>query len=83
MDAQTHEKTVSYVRNQLAQAKERLSAYTLDDKTGKLYLKREETKIVEKHLLSYQTQKSEPRWVGVAGLRGVGKTTLLAHTMPK
>ncbi|QQG40703.1 MAG: ATP-binding protein [Candidatus Levyibacteriota bacterium] len=79
MDAQTHEKIVSYVRNQLAQAKERLSAYTMDDKTGKPYLKREETKTVEKHLLFYQSQKSEPRWVGVAGLRGVGKTTLLAQ----
>jgi len=78
MDQDIHEKVSSYLRNQLAQAPARLKAYTVDN-DGKSYFKKNATLILEKHLRNYTLQRKEPRWVTVAGLRGAGKTTMLAQ----
>ncbi len=78
MDPNTREKIALYIRNQIAQAGSRLYAYTVDNQ-GKANYKREVVETVEQYLNSYKERKGEPRWVGVVGLRGVGKTTALAQ----
>lgn len=78
MNPETREKIAQYIRNQLAQAGSRLHAYTVDS-VGKPNYKRPVVKEVEEYLGSYQERKTEPRWVSVVGLRGVGKTTALAQ----
>lgn len=35
--------------------------------------------VIDKYLREFKKGKKEPRWVGIPGLRGVGKTTLLAQ----
>lgn len=78
MDIQTHEKVSVYLHNQLAQAENRLKAYTID-RDGQSYLKRSAALVLEKYLNNFRLFGKEPRWVAVPGLRGVGKTTLLAQ----
>lgn len=78
MDAVTHEKINLYLKNQLAQANSRLKAYTLD-RAGIPYLERSAGLILKKYIRDYKDAGSEPRWIAVPGLRGVGKTTLLAQ----
>jgi predicted AAA+ superfamily ATPase len=78
MNANTHERSLLYVRNQLATANNRLYAYTVDLQ-GKPYPKRESVARFERYIQEYQTQGSEPRWITLVGLRGVGKTTLMAQ----
>lgn len=78
MDPQIHEKIDSYLRNQLAQADKRLKAYTVD-REGRNYFKRSSALILRKYLKDYTQYGKEPRWIAVPGLRGVGKTTLLAQ----
>ena len=78
MDASTHEKTLLYVRNQLAQANDRLRFYTIDS-LGKTYPKRTKAVTFERYIEEYQTLGAENRWITLVGLRGVGKTTLMAQ----
>lgn len=78
MKPETHDKVSIYVRNQLAQAENRLKAYTVD-RNGKPYFKRSAAVILEKYVNDFTHIGKEPRWVAVPGLRGVGKTTLLAQ----
>lgn len=78
MNTETREKIAQYIRNQLAQAGSRLYAYTVDAQ-GQPNYKRAVVENVEEYVVSYQQRKSEPRWVSVVGLRGVGKTTALAQ----
>lgn len=78
MDTETHDKVSIYLRNQLAQAENRLRAYTVD-RQGKPYLKRSAALILEKYVNEFTKFGKEPRWIAVPGLRGAGKTTLLAQ----
>lgn len=78
MDSTAHDKVMVYVRNQLAQADSRLYAYTVDVQ-DKPYVKREAGVAIEQYIRDYQKEGSEPRWVTLVGLRGVGKTTLMAQ----
>lgn len=78
MDSQIHEKIAVYLRNQLAQADKRLKAYTVD-RDGRTYFKRNAALVLQKYLREYTQMGKEPRWIAVPGLRGVGKTTLLAQ----
>lgn len=78
MTTDTHDKVSVYLRNQLAQAENRLKAYTVD-RNGKPYLKRSAALILEKYVSNFTNLGKEPRWVAVPGLRGAGKTTLLAQ----
>lgn len=77
MTSETHDKVSVYLRNQLAQADNRLKAYTID-RDGKPYLKRSAALTLEKYITNFK-QGKEPRWIAVPGLRGAGKTTLLAQ----
>lgn len=78
MDSQMHEKIAVYLKNQLAQADKRLKAYTID-REGRDYFKRSAALVLRKYLRDYTQYGKEPRWIAVPGLRGVGKTTLLAQ----
>src|SRR5260221_722984 len=78
MNPETHDKVSLYLHNQLAQAENRLKAYTID-REGKPYLKRSAALILEKYVNDFTRLGKEPRWVAVPGLRGAGKTTLLAQ----
>ncbi len=82
MDPQLHEKISVYLRNQLAQADKRLKAYTID-RQGKDYFERSAGLVLRKYLRNYTQYGNEPRWIAVPGLRGVGKTTLLAQLYTK
>lgn len=68
----------NYVARQLTeQAKVlKLSAY---DREGRAYLKRYFYYRLDKHTRNFLEQGSEPRWIMMPGLRGVGKTTVLAQ----
>ena len=78
MDTIIHGKINVYLRNQLAQAESRLQAYTVDHE-GKPYIKRSIALILKKYINDFTRQSTEPRWIAVPGLRGVGKTTILAQ----
>ena len=73
-----HEKIAVYLKNQLAQADKRLKAYTID-RQGREYFRRSAALVLRKYLRDYTQYGKEPRWIAVPGLRGVGKTTLLAQ----
>lgn len=68
----------NYVARQLTEQAKilRLSAY---DRNGQAYLKRYFYYRLDKHVRNFLEQGSEPRWVMMPGLRGVGKTTILAQ----
>ncbi len=68
----------NYVARQLSEQAKilRLSAY---DRNDKAYLKRFLYYRLETHVKNFLDSGGEPRWVVVPGLRGVGKTTVLAQ----
>jgi len=68
----------NYVARQLTEQAKilRLSAY---DRNDHAYLKRYFYYHLDKHARNFLETGGEPRWVMVPGLRGVGKTTVLAQ----
>jgi len=68
----------NYIARQLTEQAKilRLSAY---DRNERVYLKRYFYYRLEKHVRNFLEAGREPRWVMVPGLRGVGKTTVLAQ----
>ncbi len=74
----TNSEVKNYVARQLTEQAKilRLSAY---DRNEQAFLKRYFYYRLDKHLRNFLEQGSEPRWVMVPGLRGVGKTTVLAQ----
>ncbi len=74
-----NEAVIAYVQNQIAQSKARLTAYA-QNSTGKLYPKRNAFIRIEKYIKDFLKGEEEPRWIIVPGLRGVGKTTILAQS---
>lgn len=78
MDNDKKSQVIAYVRNQLTLSEQRLKSLTFDDKGNKLP-HRDIYQTLQGYMHGFIKEKSEPRWVAVAGLRGVGKTTLLAQ----
>ncbi len=78
MDTEKKTQIIAFVRNQLAQAGSGLEALTFNDQNNKLP-HREIYNTLFGYMQEFAKGNSEPRWVAVAGLRGVGKTTLLAQ----
>lgn len=68
----------NYIARQLTEQAKilKLSAY---DQGGEAYLKRYFYYCLDKHTRNFLEKGGEPRWVMVPGLRGVGKTTVLAQ----
>lgn len=73
------EETLKYVQNQLVQAPFRLKSYTQDEQ-GKKYPQRNIYVKVDKYLRDFlHNSNVQDRWIIIPGLRGVGKTTILAQ----
>ncbi len=68
----------SYVARQLAEQARILRLFAFDQ-DGKEYLKRYFYYRLQDHLKNFLEKRGEPRWIIVPGLRGVGKTTILAQ----
>lgn len=69
---------LNYIQNQISQGSHRLRGH-ITDTLGKVYPKRPFYKKIEKCLEDFISKKTEQRWVVIPGLRGVGKTTILAQ----
>lgn len=73
------QKILDYVRDQLSRADIRARAYIIDEH-GKRRAKRNAFLLLQKYLNNYVNNNSrQARWVAISGLRGTGKTTLLAQ----
>ncbi len=70
---------IAYVQGQMASTSDRLHAFT-HDRRGKSYPKRYIFFKLEKHLRDFLAKlEQSPRSIIITGLRGVGKTTVLAQ----
>lgn len=78
MEIEKKSQVLAFVRNQLTQASSNLEALIFNDQGNKLP-HRDVYNTLFGYMQEFTEGKSEPRWVAVAGLRGVGKTTLLAQ----
>jgi hypothetical protein len=73
------EEILKYTQNQLVQAPFRLRTYTQDE-NGKKYPQRDVFIKIDKYLRDFlHNPEARDRWVVIPGLRGVGKTTILAQ----
>jgi len=69
---------LDYVQHQIALAQARLQSYTIDGE-GRHYPERHIFSKIKDHINNFIEGKSDQRWIIVPGLRGVGKTTVLAQ----
>lgn len=67
-----------YIQTQIAQSQKRLKGMT-KDMQGKLLFKRSVFLVLRKYVADFLKKGSEPRIIVMPGLRGTGKTTLLAQ----
>lgn len=67
-----------YIQAQIVQAPKRLKGLT-NDMQGKPLFKRSVFLVLQKYVTDYLKKGSEPRIIVMPGLRGTGKTTLLAQ----
>ncbi|MCX6789872.1 MAG: ATP-binding protein [Candidatus Gribaldobacteria bacterium] len=73
------EEILKYVQNQLVQVPFRLRSY-IQDEQGKKYPQRNIYIKVDKYLRDFlHNPEARDRWIIIPGLRGVGKTTILAQ----
>lgn len=73
------EEILKYVQNQLVQAPFRLKSYT-ENEQGKKYPQRNIYVKVDKYVRNFlHAPNVQDRWIIIPGLRGVGKTTILAQ----
>ncbi|MFA6475761.1 MAG: ATP-binding protein [Patescibacteria group bacterium] len=73
------EEILKYIQNQLVQSPFRLKPYT-EDEQGKRYPQRHIYIKIDQYLRNFLHVPNSPeRWVIIPGLRGVGKTTILAQ----
>ncbi|KKR70420.1 MAG: hypothetical protein UU13_C0006G0022 [Candidatus Nomurabacteria bacterium GW2011_GWB1_40_7] len=73
------EEIIKYIQNQLVQAPFRFKSYTQDEQ-GKKYLQRNIYIKVDKYFRDFlHNPNARDRWIIIPGLRGVGKTTILAQ----
>ena len=78
MDKNQKSEFITYLRNQIAQTDFRLRGYVVD-KQGVFYPQRSAYIVFCKYIKDFYAKDIEPRWIVMPGLRGVGKTTLLAQ----
>ncbi|MDR3643299.1 MAG: ATP-binding protein [Candidatus Doudnabacteria bacterium] len=73
------EEILKYVQNQLVQAPFRLKPYTQDEQ-GRKYPQRNIYIKIDKYFREFlHNPNAQDRWIIIPGLRGVGKTTVLAQ----
>lgn len=74
-----NQKIIDYVNDQINRADVRAKAY-ITDEAGKTRAKRSAFLVLNKYLNDYTSgRNTHNRWVAISGLRGTGKTTLLAQ----
>lgn len=74
------QRIIDFVNDQLNRADARAKGYAFDVSTGKQRAKRNAFVLLEKFLTDFSRQlNSQDRWLTISGLRGTGKTTLLAQ----
>ncbi|MDO8527145.1 MAG: ATP-binding protein [Deltaproteobacteria bacterium] len=78
MNTTVREELTEHIRSQIAQTDFRLKGNVVD-KQGTPYPQRNAFVLFQKFIRDYCNTDSEPRWIIIPGLRGVGKTTLLAQ----
>lgn len=71
------EEAIQYIKSQMARGVDRLHPYAKEG--TKLYPRRFGFFKIEKYIKDFLSGKKESRWVIIPGLRGVGKTTILAQ----
>lgn len=73
------QKLQNYVNDQLNRAESRAKAYAIDE-NGKERPKRNVYVLLNKYLFDFRKNiDKQTRWLAISGLRGTGKTTLLAQ----
>lgn len=72
------EEIKAYLKNRMTIGEQSLRAMTYDQNKFKLP-RRSVALVVDMHLRNFGYGKTEPRWIVIPGLRGVGKTTLIAQ----
>jgi predicted AAA+ superfamily ATPase len=78
MDNERNSQIIAFVRNQLTQSEILLKTLTFDLSGRKLQY-RSIYETLAGYMQTFVEKRGEPRWLAIAGLRGVGKTTLLAQ----
>lgn len=78
MDPERKTQILAFVRNQITQSKVLLKTLACDSQGEKLPY-RNVYATLSAYLHNFSKKKGEPRWIAIAGLRGVGKTTILAQ----
>ncbi len=78
MDNERRSQILAFVRNQLTQSETLLKTLTFDTQGMKLPY-RSVYQTLSQYISTFVEKRGEPRWLAIAGLRGVGKTTLLAQ----
>ena len=69
---------VKYLSKQKSLAKDRAMAY-VQDVSGSVYPRRDLYQKIKHHIEKFLAKTSETRWLIMPGLRGIGKTTLMAQ----
>jgi len=72
------EEIKAFLQNRITIGEATLKAMTVGS-DGKPFLRRSVALVIDKYIKDFQAGKTEPRWVAIPGLRGVGKTTLIAQ----
>jgi len=78
MNEEKKSQIIAYIRNQLTLSGQRLKELTFDGQGNKLPY-RDVYHTLKNYIGEFVKGESEPRWLALAGLRGVGKTTVLAQ----
>jgi predicted AAA+ superfamily ATPase len=78
MKAELKQRVFEFVQDQIVNADFRTKAYVFDD-AGKRRLQRNCFIRLSMHVQNFLAAKGQVRWITMYGLRGVGKTTLLAQ----
>lgn len=73
------QEALNYIRNQVNDAKYTLEGY-IKDSQGVLYYPRNIFPKIQKYIADFLISSDSERWIIMPGLRGVGKTTVLAQT---
>ena len=74
-----NERALDFLQNQINNAKFVLENYT-KNKAGFVYPSRNIFILIEKYIRDFFADTENDRWIIMPGLRGVGKTTILAQT---
>jgi predicted AAA+ superfamily ATPase len=80
MDEEKKSQIIAYIRNQQTLSEQRLKTLIVDDK-GNKRPQRDTYHGIKRYMQEFLQGKSEPRWYGIAGIRGIGKTTLLLSSL--